>query len=417
MVHSWPDADKAALIEARPSVAEVSIARLPLLDWQRQVVAEAGRFNVVCVGRRAGKTVLGVDRCADPQVLAQPVGWFSPSYKLMLEVWREVVRLFAPVIARQNATERRLEFTTGGVLEFWSLDNPQAGRGRKYRRVIVDEAAFVPGLLDTWNYAIRPTLADLAGDAWIFSTPKGRNGFWQLWQRGQDVHEPDWRSWQMPSDVNPLLPPAELAEMRRSLPEMVARQELDAEFIDDAGGVFRRVMESATAAPQAAPIPHHEYVFGVDWGQSGDFTAVAVIDVTAASCVYLDRFNQIGYAVQMGRLRALYERFRPRVIVAEANSMGRPLVEQMQRDGLPVMPFTTTSASKPLIIDDLTLAFERAALRIIPDPVLINELQSYESQRTATGMRYNAPSGMHDDTVIALALAYYATARQGAGAI
>ena len=102
-----------------------------LLDWQRTVVEESRRFNIVCVGRRAGKTALGIQLCAAPEVLVHPVGWFSPSYKLMLEVWREVTRVFLPVIARQNATERRLEFTTGGVLEFWSMDNPQAGRGRK----------------------------------------------------------------------------------------------------------------------------------------------------------------------------------------------------------------------------------------------------------------------------------------------
>lgn len=97
--------------------------------------------------------------------------------------------------------------------------------------------------------------------------------------------------------------------------------------------------------------------------------------------------------------------------------MGQPLIEQLQRAGLPVVAFTTTAASKPILIDDLTLAFERRALRIIPDPVLINELQSYEGQRMATGMRYGAPAGMHDDTVIALALAYHGSARRGAGAI
>lgn len=89
---------------------------------------------------------------------------------MLLEVWREAVRTFAPILSRRNIQERRLEFITGGLLEFWSLDNPDVARGRKYRRIIVDEAAMVPSLMDVWQYALRPTLADYQGDAWFVYT-------------------------------------------------------------------------------------------------------------------------------------------------------------------------------------------------------------------------------------------------------
>lgn len=411
MVHSWPDADKAAALEgllARQSAAMPGLALPPLLDWQKLVASQARRFNVVCVGRRAGKTVLGVHLCAAPEVIPHPVGWFSPSYKLMLEVWREVVRIFQPVIARQNATERRLEFTTGGVLEFWSLDNPQAGRGRKYRRVIVDEAAFVPDLMDTWNYAIRPTLADLRGDAWVFSTPKGRNGFWQMWQRGQDDGEPDWASWQMSSDVNPLLPVSELAEMRRNLPEMVARQELDAQFLDDAGGVFRRVMDAATATALDAGKPGRAYVAGVDVADAADFTVISILDATNREQVYLDRFNQVGYLALEDRIEAAYRRFNVQTIVIEDNSIGQPVIDHLRRRGMQIVPFHTSAASKTPLIQSLQSAFEHGTLRILNDPVQVGELQAYEGKRTASGFSYSAPPGMHDDTVMALALAWHA---------
>lgn len=379
------------------------------LGWQAQVTAEAARFNVVAVGRRAGKTAHGIDRCADPAVLAYPVGWFSPTYKDMLEVWREVGQRFQPITARANASDRRLEFITGGVLEFWSLDNVQAGRGRKYRRVIIDEAAFVPNLLDSWNYAIRPTLADMKGDAWIYSTPKGRNGFWQMYQWGQDPAREDWRCWQLPSSVNPLIAPAELDEMQRNYPERVWQQEMLAMFLEDAGGVFRRVMEAATATPRDRAERAGQYVFGVDFARDNDFTAVAVFDLFNRELVHLDRFTNVEYTVQLARLSGLYERFKPIAIVAESNSMGGPMVEFMRRNGLPVRPFVTTNATKAQVIEALALAFEQGSIKIIPDPVLIAELQAYELERLPSGLiRYGAPVGLHDDTVIALALAYYA---------
>ena len=267
----------------------------------------------------------------------------------------------------------------------------------------------MPALMDAWNYAIRPTLADLKGDAWIYSTPKGRNGFWQMFQWGADPERADWRSWQLPSSVNPLIAPSELEEMRRSFPERVWQQEMLAQFLEDAGGVFRRVMEAAKAPVQERREHNGQYLFGVDFARDADFTVIAVWDVDRKQLCHLDRFNQIDYTVQLARLNGLYERFKPAAIVAEANSMGGPLVEFMRRSGLPVRPFTTTNATKAQVIEALALGFEQGAFQIIPDPVLIAELQAYELERLPSGLiRYGAPNGMHDDAVIAAALAYYA---------
>ncbi len=378
------------------------------LDWQQQVIDEARRFNVLSIGRRAGKTELGMILCARPETLRNPVGWFAPNYKDMIEVWRSISQRFAPIVARQSGSERRLEFVTGGVLEFWSLDNPQAGRGRKYKQVIVDEAAFVPTLYDSWSYAIRPTLADMEGSAWFLSTPKGRNGFWKLWQYGNDEHEPDWASWQMPSEVNRLIPRGELDAMRRQLPERVAAQELDAMFLEDAGGVFRNVMACATAEAHGQAIPGHEYIFGVDWAMSKDFTVFTVFDVAERALVWVDRFNQIDYPMQAARLKALAQRFKPSQIVAESNAMGLPIIQQLANDGLPMATFNTTSGTKDAAIRDLALAFEKGDIRIIPDPALINELQSYEVLRVGqNGVPvYGAPEGMHDDMVMSAAIGW-----------
>ena len=289
---------------------------------------------MVDVGRRAGKTALGLDLCVTPESLPYPVGWFSPTYKMLLEVWREAVRTFAPILSRRNIQERRLEFITGGLLEFWSLDNPDVARGRKYRRVIIDEAAMVPTLMDVWQYALRPTLADYQGDAWFLSTPKGRNGFWQMWQWGQDAAMPEWASWQMPSSVNPTLAPSELDEMRRTMPERTYQQEILASFVEDGGGVFRRVTEAATAEPQDGKIGGRRYVMGVDLARHVDFTVIVVLDVTQVPyrMVYMDRFNQLSWTVQVQRIKAAARRFEVDQIVVDQTGVGDPVIEQLRKE-------------------------------------------------------------------------------------
>lgn len=374
---------------------------------QLQICRESRRFNVAACGRRFGKTVLGEDRLIGPAARGGRVAWFAPTYKMLSEVWRDVNRLVGPLISERNAQEMRLGLRTGGSIDFWSLDNPDVARGRKYRRVVVDEAAMIPKLGEAWQAVIRPTLADEAGDAWILSTPKGRNFFAAAFALGADPHETEWASWQLPTATNPYIPTSEIAAMRRSLPERIYQQEIEARFLDDAGGVFRRVIDAATAMEQHEAQPGHDYLIGVDWGKLADYTAMAVLDVTTNELVQLDRSNQVDYQVQLSRLQSLCRRFNTRMVVPERNSMGEPLIEQLHRDGYQVVPFVTTAASKQAAIDALALAFEQGTLRIIPDPVLIDELQAYEGTRMPSGMiRYGAPEGMHDDTVMALAFAW-----------
>ena len=374
-----------------------------LHSGQRKVYGERRRFNCAALGRRFGKTTLG--EYIIHQDHTMPIGWFTPTYKDMLEVWREVVVLFHSSIKRKNTQERRIELNQGGLIEFWSLDNPDAGRGRKYAKVIIDEAGLVSDLTNIWNATIRPTLADMIGEAWLFGTPKGRNGFWHFYQLGQDPQVDDWMSWQLPTYANPFISHDEIESMRMEMPERIFQQEILAMFTEDGGGVFRRVAESATATAIDAGVPGGQYVIGADWARSNDYTVFTVIDVQAREMIYMDRFTQIDYNIQAGRLKALYGRFKG-PIIAEYNSMGGPIVERLQSEGLPVTGFVTTNKTKEQIIRGLESAFENGEIKILNDAVLIGELQAYEQERLASGWRFGAPSGMHDDTVMSLALAW-----------
>jgi Terminase RNaseH-like domain/Terminase large subunit, T4likevirus-type, N-terminal len=394
-------------------IATTARLELPRLHpGQRRLLEHRGRFAVVACGRRFGKTTLAVDLAARTVIGGQPAGWFAPTYQLLADAWRLLKRRLGPAIARVSEVEHRLELVTGGVLECWSMDGPDPARGRKYARVVLDEASIVRDLDEVWHAAIRPTLTDLAGDALILGTPKGHNGFWRLFGRGL-AGDATWSAYTAPTADNPHIDPAEIAAARRDMPDRTFRQEYLATFLEDGGGVLRRVRDAATATRQDRAQEGHAYRFGVDWGRTTDATAIAVYDTTLSACVALDRFTDTAYAVQVGRLKGLVERFRPTTVVAERNGMGEPLVELLQRERVPVRPFLTTNQSKADLIDALALAFETEALTIVDDPVLIAELEAFEAERLPSGLvRYGAPAGGHDDCVLALAMAYGVHARR-----
>ena len=143
------------------------------------------------------------------------------------------------------------------------------------------------------------TLADYEGDAWFPGTPKGRNFFYTMYRWGQDDRRSEWRSWQLPTAANPHIKPTEIEAMRREMPERSFAQEILATFLEDGGGVFRRVRAQATAAAQSSRHHAHTYVFGVDWARSNDYTVISVIDATTKELCYLDRFTQIDYDREM----------------------------------------------------------------------------------------------------------------------
>jgi len=373
---------------------------------QRQVVEEARRFNVCVNGRRWGKTVLGLDRLIAHALKGVPTSWWAPSYRTLQDTWREASTTLAPVIIDKSESEHRLQLTGGGTIEFWSTDAAgDSARGRKYGLAVVDEAALVSNLEQFWQATLRPMLSDLRGGAWFLSTPKGLNYFKTLFDRGQDPEQKHWASWQMPTASNPHISAEEIEDARQDMSEMSFAQEFLATFIAWEGAVFRGILEAATAPRNAEPERGHEYVIGCDWGRSIDYTVFCVVDVTTRTMVELDRSNKVDYVLQRGRLEALCQKWRPSCIVAEQNSIGQPLIEQLWRDNLPVQPFNTSNASKARIIEALALALERHQVSILPDPVLQAELQCFQCERLPSGlMRYSAPPGSHDDCVMALAL-------------
>lgn len=383
---------------------------------QQAIIATAGRFNPVACGRRFGKTTMGLalafygaPHCPGGLAKGYDVGWFAPTYKLLDEAWRGAKMVLRASIIRADSQQRRIELTTGGALDFWTLEKPDAGRGRKYGLAIVDEAAMARNLEEAWNAAIRPTLTDYQGGAWFFSTPKGRNFFWQLHQRGDNPDRwQDWASHHAPTISNPHIDPEEVEAARLSLPERIFAQEYLAQFLDDGGGVFRGVMDSVDYSPAPAA-PPSGVVIGVDWGRHNDFTALVALDTVNGRVLNVDRFTGIDYGLQLARLRAFRLRFPNSNIIAESNSMGGPLIESLQREQMPIRAFDTTAQSKRDAIESLSLAFEQRQITLPNEPWLIDELLAYEQERLPGGLlRYNAPPGGHDDGVMALAIAWSA---------
>jgi hypothetical protein len=131
--------------------------------------------------------------------------------------------------------------------------------------------------------------------------------------------------------------------------------------------------------------------------------------------------NQIDYHLQWKLIDNRIREWQVNIALVEQNSIGEPGLEALTRAGLPVIGFETTASSKPPLIENMALCFERTEWQFQQDPVWTGELEAYERKVSPITGRssYSAPEGLHDDTVIARALMLWAVhdAYEDAGAM
>lgn len=383
---------------------------------QWRIAKHPAKIKVIACGRRWGKTTLIYMILMSLAALGGHVAYIVPEYRNGRAMWRMCLQAVEPLARDRRAfinnSERTIRFVGGGSFGIYSADNEDSIRGEAFHLVAVDEAPYISQ--SAWTDAIMPTLADYNGSAFILGTPKGQNWFYHEFQRGLSLMNEEQASWNAPSSANPN-PHIQQAFMaaRERVSDRTFRQEWLAQFIADGGEVFKCVDAVSTGKPGGAPQDGHTYVGGLDWGQETDYTVLSIFDAAERRQVALYRFNGLQWASQRARIRDYCTQWRVSVLRPEYNSIGNPNIEELRREfraanlRVAIQPFNTTNQSKADAVEALALEMEKGRVTLLDDPTQKAELKAFTSERTPNGAtRYAAPSGMHDDTVMATLIAF-----------
>jgi predicted phage terminase large subunit-like protein len=211
---------------------------------QARIAIHPAKRKAVCMGRRWGKTVLGLVLVISALLTGLRVAWLVPTYRNSNPLWRAIESALSPLRkagkAKLNRSERYVELWNGGFLGIYTADNPDAMRGEWFHLVVADEAARIPEAVI--EEVVEPTLADADGDFVAISTPKGKNWFYRLWRRG--IEDGQYvAAFQAPTSDNPspmIRKAAARAAERWGVTSVTVRQEWGAEFVDDGALVWLR---------------------------------------------------------------------------------------------------------------------------------------------------------------------------------
>ena len=247
-------------------------------------VMQHARYVVARCGRRWGKNVVGESVAIDDAAKGRLVGWFAPENKRLSESYNVIVDGLGPIKKSSDKTHGIIRTITGGSVEFWSLEDENAGRSRKYHRVIGDEIAFTkPKTIDVWTRSIKPTLIDYSGRALMMSNTNGidaDNFLWALCHKS----EYGFIQFHAPTRTNPHLPREEIEALQRDNHPLVYKQEFLADFVDFSGDAFfSRDKFLVNGQPVEMPI-RCEAVYGVidsatKTGKANDGTAVVIVAI------------------------------------------------------------------------------------------------------------------------------------------
>lgn len=414
---------------------------IPHSEGQKEVLTAQERFLVLCAGRRWGKSKIGAARALREARGDRPkkVLWVAPLYKIVKRGYEAVVDQIpegqlskpAPSSAGFDAGRAiKLEFKNGSTIEFFTAQNAEGMLGASFDYLIMDEAATLKE--HVWTQIIRPTLADRQGGALFISTPRGKNWFYKLWNRGQSQDDNDkiYRSWRFQSYTNPTIPSEEFTAMADELPLAEYEQEILALFVSQAAAVFRFNWEKVPnpengddpddygrnlSLVNELGKPDGHVVIGIDLAKHHDFTVILGVRSGDRVPCYHDRFNKISWPDQRRAIHTAVQDIMQSAtgitILMDSTGVGDVVYDDLSEEGLDIVPVKFTPQWKQDAIRLLSADLERGQAFVIEEQ--LDEFEAYASSMSDTGrMKYEASIG-HDDEVSAALLAHWGIVHSG----
>lgn len=334
--------------------------------------------------------------------------WLSPTNSQSKKIYREIVNAIfhTGIIQDTNQSDLRMILANGSEILFKSAEQGDNLRGLSINYMFVDEFSFIKQTI--WQEILLPMLSVKGRKCFISSTPKGKNLFHNLYQLGQSTEYTNYHSWTVNYLQNPLADVNDINNLRNILPDNIFKQEYLAEFIADGGSVFNKISQCETHNQWQEPIAGMQYYAGIDLAKQNDYTVLTILDKNK-NVVFIYRDNKQDWQVLTDQLYYHLNRYKPKTII-EVNSIGDVIYDLLKKRYNNIQPEFTHSSNKQNLIE--TLMFELNSVNIfIPTkklfPELITELEifEYEYNIKSRFVKYSAPKGFHDDTVMSLAYA------------
>jgi hypothetical protein len=389
-----------------PALLDIPAPKMPpLYAKQREAILCPSRYTLIEASSKSGKTagcLVWLLTLAWNEGKENRSYWWvapiAPQAKIAFRRLKRMLRQFDPAKFSwdTNETELRIDLKNGASIWFKGSDNPDTLYGEDVYGAVIDEATRCK---EESFHAVRSTLTATQAPIKIIGNVRGRKNWAYKLARRAEAGEPNMSYFKLTAYdavAGGIVEASEVEDARRTLPDRVFRELYLAEPSDDGGNPFGIAAIAACVAPLSSAQP---VAFGVDLAKSVDWTVVCGVDSSGSVC-------------RLDRWQSDWKQTRERVIaivgdtpaMIDSTGVGDPIVEDVCRSCPAAQGFKFSANSKQQIMEGLASSIQRGAVSF-PHGWLTAELEAFEFEYRAGGVRYAASEGMHDDGVCALALA------------
>lgn len=311
---------------------------------------ELKRFNVIVCHRRFGKTVFCINEMVD-RALSQDrknpqYAYIAPTYgqakRVAWDILKDAVKAIPGAIA--NEAELRVDIPRpdrGDRIRFMLLgaENPGSIRGIYLDGVVMDEMGEMDPIV--WSQVVRPALSDRLGWAVFIGTPKGQNGFYDLYQLA--ITNPDWYSRMYKASETGIIPIGELEAAKAIMSPEEYDQEYECSFSAAlVGAYYGKYMAEAEQDGRITDVPYDRAVpVSTFWDLGVDDTTVVWFGQLIGKRVqWIDYLEMSGegldyYVRELNKKNYLYgEHYLPHDAEARELGTGKTRVETFQSLGM-----------------------------------------------------------------------------------
>lgn len=384
-----------------------------LYPKQAEAIHCRARYTVIEATTKAGKTagclVWLLSKAWDEGKPGRSYWWVAPVFAQAKIAFRRLRRMLLSsdprgLVWTANDTELRIDIANGASIWFKGSDNPDSLYGDDVYAAVIDEASRCKE--ESWH-AIRSTLTSTGGPVKIIGNVHGRKNWAYQLARKAESGEKGFAYFKLTAwdaVAGGIVDAAEIEDAQRVLPEQVFKELYLAEPSDDGGNPFGLAAIRKCIIPALSTAQAHCY--GVDLAKSHDWTVVIGMDAGGRVCHY-ERWQ----ADWKQTIRRVRDTVGSTPALIDSTGVGDPIVEELQR-AVPVdsqfadanvSGFKFSAPSKQRLMEGLASSIQQQAIGF-PEGQIVNELETFEFEYTATGVRYTAPEGLTDDCVCGLAL-------------
>lgn len=377
-----------------------------VFDYQRAILDSPARYTVCEASTKVGKTASHIIWIFEQALQCgenHSCWWVAPTVsQAKIAYDRMKIQITDKSIFTFNETNRVITLITGAKIEFKTAEKPDNLYGDDVYAIVFDE--FTRAREEAW-FALRSTITSTGGKCKFIGNVKGaKNWGHKLAMKAKNGEDKNYEYFKitaydaadagmMTKDGRPFID--EIEEAKRDLPEAVFKELYLAEASEDGSNPFGLTHIRRCIFPLSE---HPIEYYGIDLAKSVDFTVKIGMDRVGGTG-YFDRFQRDWKATTES---ILLLPDKPTII--DSTGVGDPIVEELQRKRNNTEGLKFTSISKQQLMEGLALSIQNREITF-PEGPIVDELEQFEFEYTRTGVRYTAPSGVHDDCVMALALA------------